>query len=238
MEKEQVNQKVSIHYIFWYFTFFSIIGLLIETLYCYTTTGIYESRKGLLWGPFCPVYGVGATILIVLLQKYKDHPLPLFIAGTILGGIIEYVLSFGLEALYGTRFWDYSYLQFDLNGRICFTYSLFWGILSFLLIQFITPKLNQFLDKFSHTIFRPLEFFLFCFLLVDVFFTIWGISVFKKRAMEIYYKFPPCEPQNALIRLIENRCFSTEYMIKTFPNLRFRNEQKEEIFIRTVFEES
>ena len=62
------TKKLNFHQILWYFIIFSIIGLLIETLFCYSTSGVIESRKGLLWGPFCPVYGVGAVILIILLN--------------------------------------------------------------------------------------------------------------------------------------------------------------------------
>lgn len=65
MEKEN---RLTIHQIFWYLVIFSIIGLIIETIYGYATTGILESRKGLIWGPFCPVYGVGAVVLILLLN--------------------------------------------------------------------------------------------------------------------------------------------------------------------------
>lgn len=61
MEK---RNKITLHQLFWYFIFFSIAGLIIETLYCFITTGNIESRKGLIWGPFCPVYGVGAVVLI------------------------------------------------------------------------------------------------------------------------------------------------------------------------------
>ena len=49
------SKKISIHDLFWYFLIFSVIGLILETVYCYITSGVIESRKGLLWGPFCPV---------------------------------------------------------------------------------------------------------------------------------------------------------------------------------------
>ena len=67
---ENNKEKISIKQIIWYLVIFSIIGLILETIFCYITTGVIESRKGLIWGPFCPVYGVGATILIVLLNRY------------------------------------------------------------------------------------------------------------------------------------------------------------------------
>ena len=72
---------ISLHEILWYFILFSIAGLILETVYCYQTTGVLESRKGLIYGPFCPIYGVGAVCLIVLLNKYKDNPIKLFLYG-------------------------------------------------------------------------------------------------------------------------------------------------------------
>lgn len=98
------REKVSIHQILWYFIIFSVIGLFIETIYCYITTGVLESRKGLIWGPFCPVYGVGASLLILLLNRFKDSKIKLLIYGGIMGDVIEYLMSYGLEAIYSTRF--------------------------------------------------------------------------------------------------------------------------------------
>ena len=66
MEKKE---KITIHHLFWYFLIFSILGLIIETLYCFATSGVIESRKGLIWGPFCPVYGGCGAFLIYVLDK-------------------------------------------------------------------------------------------------------------------------------------------------------------------------
>ncbi len=131
------KEKISIHQLLCYFIVFSVIGLFIETIYCYITTGVLESRKGLIWGPFCPVYGVGASLLILLLNRFKNSKIKLLIYGGILGDVIEYLMSYGLEAIYSTRFWDYSYTNFHLNGRICLIYTVFWAILSILLIYFV-----------------------------------------------------------------------------------------------------
>ena len=63
------KEKITIHQLFWYFLIFSVLGLIIETVYCYITSGTFESRKGLIWGPFCPVYGVCGAFLIFVLYK-------------------------------------------------------------------------------------------------------------------------------------------------------------------------
>ena len=226
--KKEKNKELFFQF-FWYFTIFSIIGLIIETLYCYFTTGVIESRKGLLWGPFCPVYGVGATIIIFLLDKYKDNVWKLFFYGVILGGIIEYVLSYVLEAIYGIRFWEYSYLANNLNGRICITYSVFWGILSVFLINGIKPKIDMLLEKIPYK--NIIAKLLFVFFIINAFVTIWGINTYEKRIKEGPNS---SERTNNIINKIEDNYFTNERMQKTFPNLRIITQEGEEVFIKDL----
>ena len=226
--------------IFWYFIILSIIGLIIETFFCYATTGILESRKGLLLGPFCPIYGVGGTILIVLLEKYKNSYIKLFIYGSILGDAIEYILSFILEAMYGNRFWEYSYINLNLNGRICITYTIFWGILSIILIKSIKPFIDNIILKIhkktkNFKIKNIVEILLLTFLIIDCILTIWGVSIYTNRATDTYYnKNIDVKYKNSLIVNFEEMLFSNEYMKKTFPNLRFINNYGDEIFVRDI----
>ena len=159
------KQKIGIRQIFWYFIIFSILGLVIETLYSLITMGTIESRKGLIWGPFCPVYGVGAVILIVLLNKVEHKTrFKLFVYGFLIGSAVEYLLSYGLEAFYSTRFWDYTYTNMDINGRICVPYSIFWGILSVILIKDIKPFIDRKLERINNKISNKMEMILFVFL--------------------------------------------------------------------------
>lgn len=176
---ENNKEKISIKQIIWYLVIFSIIGLILETIFCYITTGVIESRKGLIWGPFCPVYGVGATILIVLLNRYKDNTLKLFLAGSIIGNIIEYALSYILEAMYGMRFWDYSYIDLHLNGRICIKYSIFWGILVIILIKFIKPYINKIINYIPNN--KKLNITIIVLGIIDCIATVWAIKAYENR---------------------------------------------------------
>lgn len=227
MEEEN---KIGLHQIIWYLVIFSIIGLIVETLFCYFTTGALESRKGLIFGPFCPIYGVGATGLIFLLNRFKEDKIKLFYYGGICGSAIEYLISFGLEAFYGTRFWDYSYLKFDLNGRICVTYTLFWGVLAFILIKIAKPIIDKLINKINYKI---IDVAIVIFAIIDVVCTIWGINVYRNRAIQIYYG-TNVETKKSIINDIENEIFENSKMQKNFPNLRFINENGEEIWIRDI----
>ena len=236
-EKMEKEEKVTIHQIFWYFLIFSIVGIVIETIYCYATTGVLESRKGLIWGPVCPVYGVSGAVLIVLLNKYKDKsPLQLFIYGFIIGSVAEYILSFTLEAIYGIRFWDYHYTKY---GRICVIYSTYWGILSILIIKFVKPMLDKLIAKIPVKPRNILEILLFIFFCVNSIFTVWGIQTYQNRV--VFNKINNKETNNVLVQLqqnIENNYFTNKRMSQTFPNLRIKDENGNEIWVRTFIKDN
>lgn len=226
VEKEQT--KITINQIIWYLIIFSIFGLIIETVFCYITTGVLESRKGLIWGPFCPVYGVGATILIILLDRYNKKPVQLFIAGSIMGNVIEYSLSYILEAMYGARFWDYSYLNWNLNGRICITYSIFWGILAVILIKMIKPIIDKIINKIPNN--KTINIAITVLILIDSIATVWAVKTYQNRAIS---NSAP-NKKNKIIQYIEDTLFSNEKMKKTFPNLRYIDESGKEHYIRDM----
>lgn len=228
---ENKTREILVHKIIWYTIIFSIIGLIIETIFCYLTTGIIESRKGLIWGPFCPVYGVGATILIILLERYKNNPIKLFIIGSIAGNIIEYILSYILEAIYGIRFWDYSYVDLNLNGRICIRYSVFWGMLTIVLIEVVKPYIDKIINKIPNL--RPLNVSIIILLVIDCIATVWAINTYQDRVLAKYYNIETTN-QKSLKNYIEEKLFSNDKMKKTFPNLRYTDEQGKEHYLRDM----
>lgn len=235
MRKTEKTNKITIHQIFWYFVLFSILGLIIETVYGYITMGVLESRKGLIWGPFCPVYGVGATILILILNQVdrKDY-IRLFIYGVFIGSIVEYILSYGLEAIYGARFWDYAYTNNDINGRICITYSFFWGVLAVLLIRFVKPFIDKIIDKIYSKIKISVEVIFLIFLITDALVTVWAVNVYETRVVKEYYGETFEYSNISIIKNIEKNYFSNERIQKIFPNLRTINREGDQVFVRDL----
>lgn len=220
------KSKIDFHKILWYFTIFSVIGLIIETLFCYITTGVIESRKGLLIGPFCPVYGVGAALLILLLNNYQENSLKLFIIGAVIGNIIEYMLSYILEAYYGTRFWDYSFIDWNLNGRVCIKYSIFWGILAVILIKWIQPKVDNIIKKIDEKI----DKYITIFFVVNSLLTIFAINNYQNRIEIMFNK------EESNINTVAQKIFPNEMMAKIFPNLRYVDNEGKEYYIRELVE--
>lgn len=106
--------------LFWVFFIGCFGGVVIETIWCLITRGHYESRVGLIYGPFNLVYGFGALVLTYSLYKYRNRSsIYSFIGGFISGSIVEYACSFFQEMAFGSTSWDYSSMPYNLNGRIC-----------------------------------------------------------------------------------------------------------------------
>ena len=231
------QDKLSFHQIFWYMFIFSIIGLFIETVFCYITTGRLESRKGLLWGPFCPIYGVGAAILILTLNSLKSNPFKLFICGAVLGNAIEYILSYVLESIYSSRFWDYSFISNNLNGRICVTYSIFWGILAVVLIKFIKPIIDRIINKIPLNKRKVINLGITIFLIIDCIVTVWAIKTYQNRVVNIYFgkdqqvNTHQLNIINKIKYSIEENIFTNDKMRFTFPNLRFKSQDGKEYYL-------
>ena len=143
---EKKTEKINIWRILIYFIIYSFIGFVVETLFALVNYNVLESRKSFLYGPFCGIYGVGAVVLILVLRLFNKNNYTLFLGGCITGSIIEYIMSFLGEILFGARWWDYSKRFLNINGRICLLYSIFWGILSLILIRIINPAIDKFID--------------------------------------------------------------------------------------------
>lgn len=126
----------------------SFAGVVVEILWCLFRNGYIESRSGLVYGPFNPVYGIGAVVMTLALYRYRNRSSSIsFFGGAVVGSVIEYLLSWGQETLFGSTSWDYSRMPFNLDGRICLLYSLFWGILGVLWIKSLYPRVAQVILK-------------------------------------------------------------------------------------------
>ena len=143
----------------------SFAGVVVEMLWCLLTRGYMESRAGLVYGPFNPLYGAGAVLLTVCLYKYRNRGSWLsFIGGMLVGGVLEYVCSWGEELVLGSRSWDYSNMPFNINGRICLLYSIFWGLLSVFWIKNLYPRIAKWILKIPNRMGKTITWLLTVFL--------------------------------------------------------------------------
>lgn len=136
------------HKLVWLFFIGSFLGDVTETIFCLLTTGRLMSRSSVLYGPFSIVWGLAIVMLTLLLDRYREKPDRfIFIFGTIVGGAYEYVCSVFTELVFGTIFWDYSKIPFNLGGRINLLFCFFWGIAALVWLKLIYPFLSGLIEK-------------------------------------------------------------------------------------------
>lgn len=129
-----------------YFIIYSFLGWIMESIF----RSIAEKKlinTGFLRGPFCPIYGFGAIIMFIFLERLQNKPIILFIVSVIVLTAWEYIVGVLLEKIFKTKYWDYSEHKFNFQGRICLTNSIYWGILGIVFIKYIHPFMQNMVSK-------------------------------------------------------------------------------------------
>lgn len=161
-------EGLNFYKLFWVFFIGSFLGVVIEVLFCLATQHRLESRTGLVYGPFNLVYGFGAlaiTLGLYWLRNQRD--LWIFLGGILLGGAFEYLCSWFQEMVFGTVSWEYSYMRFNLNGRVNLLYSIFWGFLALLWLKDTFPRISGAIERIPNKIGKPLTWALVVFMLFN-----------------------------------------------------------------------
>ena len=253
MEKENVQKKqkesftifgVSIWRIFAYFIIYSVIGYIIETVFGMVTKGVWESRQSFLYGPFCAIYGLGAVVMILSLKYFNKNCNTLFIGGFIVGSIVEYIVSWYGDIFLNVKWWDYSNMPLNINGRICVFFSFFWGFLAIYLMTHANPRVDRLIDaiksKISIKKLKTITTIVIIFMLVDCVITGIAIKLFTIRKVHEYdlkvsNKQESEEAYNAIYqdevlnKFIMNWA-GDKKMIMTFPNLKTQDENGNMIY--------
>ena len=230
-----------------YFIVYSVAGYIIETIFGLVTKGVLESRKSFLYGPFCGIYGVGAVVMIIGLQRFKKNNYTLFAGGFIIGSIIEYVISFIGEWFFHIKWWDYSSMPFNINGRICVWFSFFWGALAIYLMSHIHPKVDKLIEKIKPSILKPLTIILTILIFIDFIVTGFALKMFFVRivnqydldieGVEMYFDTYSKLYENEKVKSFVDKHFSNEKMLKTFPNIKVTKKDGNIIWICDILKD-
>lgn len=130
--------------LFIWFILYSILGWIYETIYCSLKSLKWDNR-GMLIGPYCPIYGVGA-VLDVLLCSGLPNGWAIFFACMLGSAILEYATSYATEQLFHAVWWDYSRIPLNINGRICLSCSISFGVAGVIVLHGIHPYLSRMTD--------------------------------------------------------------------------------------------
>lgn len=225
---------------FMLFIIYSILGWAMES-----TLVAIENRKfvnrGFLIGPYCPIYGVGVVSVTLLLSRFSNNIILLFILSTILCGFLEYFTSYIMEKIFHARWWDYTHKKININGRVCLENLLAFGILSVLLICFVNPWIFNKLYVIPRNILHYLSAALFLIYITDMCISFKVILNFKnvtkqakdnteeiskkvREAAEIAIKKLTLEKE-ALIRKMNIRKYKVMRNIK-YTNITYRKKIK------------
>ena len=124
----------------WIFLVGCVIGCLVEMLWCYLNEGFFESRQGLIYGPFSPVYGLGAVLFTLVMYRFKhSSSFIIFLVSAAVGALFEYVCSWVQEMAFGTVSWEYSNEPLNLNGRTSLSFAVMWGVLGLVFMKHVLP---------------------------------------------------------------------------------------------------
>lgn len=252
--KQTKNKKItflgmSIWRVFTYFIIYSILGYIIETIFGLVTKGVIESRQSFLYGPFCAIYGVGAVIMVGLLQYFNKNNYTLFFGGFIIGSAIEYLVSLFGEMMLHVKWWDYSNMPLNINGRICVYFSFFWGILAIFLMTHINIKVDIFIkwvkEKINIKVLKTGVLITIIVMFLDCLFTGFALRMFYARIE--YNKLVEIQngeeylldynkiAQNPIMQEFVDKHINDEKMLKTFPNLKVTDVNEDIVFIKDLF---
>ena len=220
-EKQEAHfaQGMTFYKLFWVFFIGCFAGVVLETLYCLIQRGHYESRVGLIYGPFNLVYGIGALCLSGALYRFRNRGRVFsFVGGFVVGSVVEYACSWFQEVCFGSTSWDYSNMPYNLNGRICLLYSVFWGILGIFWIKDIYPRMAKWILKIPNKVGKPLTWALLVFMVFNSVMTLFTSLRWTARREGV-------EPRNAFEAYIDEH-YPDERMQKIFANAEFTEDRE------------
>ena len=191
----------------------AFLGDIVETVFCLATTGRLMSRSSLVFGPFSIVWGLACALLTWILYRYRDKSdRYIFVFGTILGGAYEYMCSVFTEMAFGTVFWDYSEIPFNLGGRINLLYCFFWGIAAVVWMKGVYPFLSRQIEKLPARAGGAVCSVLLVLLAADMLISALALARYSERQTG--------SPEQTAVGQILDEYFPDEFIEKRYENLK------------------
>ncbi|MEG1705218.1 MAG: putative ABC transporter permease [Clostridia bacterium] len=202
--------------IFIAFIIYAFIGWIFEVI-CVAFIEKKFVNRGFLIGPYCPIYGFGSITMTLLLQKYKDDIMILFVMSVVICSILEYITSYIMEKLFKARWWDYSHKKFNINGRISLYNSIIFGIFGCLIILAINPMIIKIINLIPNIMLYIISFVLFCIFIIDNIISFKIINGMKNTAYQIK-KDNTSQITEKVKEILKNKSILSKRLINAFPN--------------------
>lgn len=215
---------MNIYMYFLLFIFYSFIGWIIEIINELITEKRYVNR-GFLIGPYCPIYGCGVILVILLLNRYLNDPVVLFIMAVVICSILEYFTSYIMEKIFKARWWDYTERKFNINGRICLETMVPFGIGGLIIMYFVNPFITGVLNMIPTVLLKLISIILFVVFLVDN--LISSKIIFKFRNITKKEERDNTAEITAKVKeILSKKSKLGKRLIKSFPDLRIKERKK------------
>lgn len=221
-----------------YFIIYSFVGCLLETGFGLVTKGVVESRQSFLFGPFCTIYGIGAVLMIRFLSHSKGKWVKIFLLSCLIGTAVEFLMSYFCEMIFHFKWWDYSGMKGNLAGRTCLYFSVAWGALGVVLIQFVNPFLDKILKFFqtqvSHQILKISICLVLGFLVFDAGISYIGLKSFYAKVVKDF-DMDLKQSEYPEFSVIENKLFEEDNMLLIYPNMQIAGTKYNNTYIDSLY---
>lgn len=216
-EKKVFAKGLSFYKLFILFVIGCVVGTYYEQIltlvkhYIKDGSIVWEYRRGVIYGPFSPIYGAGTVLMVYLLARKPREWYQTFLYGAVLGGAFEYTISFLQQTFIGTVSWDYSHQFLNINGRTTVPIMFFWGICSILLVYFIYPWISKLIEKIPYDTGIMVSRVLLVFLILDMLVS-WSALIRQTLRRNDIKPF-------TVVGEFFDTYYPDEYLKKYFPNM-------------------
>ena len=209
--------------LFWVFVVCCFLGLILETIWHFLVVepGSYQDRAGLLFGPFSPIYGFGAVLMTVFLNRlYDDNPALIFLASAVIGTLFEYATALFMQMGFGAVSWDYSHvtifgmpdpLAVISDGHVSTLFACMWGILGCIWIKWCLPRLLKLINLIPWTWRYSLTTLCAVLMLVD--------GIMTLQSLDCWFERVSGQPVTTPVEQFYAEHFDNEYMRNRFQSM-------------------
>lgn len=209
--------KLNFFNLFWIFVVCSVLGLVLETVFHFLIYHQYQDRTGMLFGPFSPIYGAGALLMTLSLNRfYKANVILVFFVSAIIGGAFEYFTSWFMQMAFGVTAWNYSGMWLSIGGRTCGPYMILWGLLGTLWIKLGLPLMLKAVNLIPWNWRYPLTVVCAVAMAVNIVMTL--------EALDCWYERESGKPVTSHIQRFYADHFDDQYMAEHFQTMTIHPE--------------
>lgn len=217
---EGFRAGTGLYRLFWFFVVGSVAGFVLEGLWSLVYWGHWSHHAGVVWGPYCTIYGLGfvamqtaSDLCVRGSQSRLRRALTLFCVCAVAGSLVEYMVSYVQENVFGSVSWDYSDQPLNLNGRVSLMMTVVWGLLGVFFAELVSPGMETLVSGIRGGAGYAVTWALIVFLSVDMLVSAAAVKRWQQRGESI-------PPQNVVEAALDES-FGDERMERLFPNMQF-----------------